>query len=184
MVSDYSKVIGEGGPAPVGTVFSGYDRFETINKFNGAEVGISFNRRTGRWSYELLMKLALGGTSSRVDINGATTITDANSASTTYEGDMLALPSNIGSYEAKEVSVMPEIGMNLMYNLTPRTSFTLGYTFIYLSHVARAPDQIDMTVNSSQLPPGTLSGVALPEFVMRTTDFWTHGLNLGFDFRF
>ena len=79
---------------------------------------------------------------------------------------------------------MPEIGVNLMYCLTPRTKVTLGYTFIYLSHVARPGDQIDMMVNSSQFPPGNRNGVALPEFQFRTTDFWAHGLNFGLDIRF
>jgi len=116
--------------------------YETINKFSGAELGMSLNRRKGRWAYELLMKLALGRISSQGNIDGTL-------------------------YESKEFSVMPEMGLNLMYSLTPRTSFTVGYHLIYLSHVARAGDQIDMT-----------------EFPMRTTDFWAHGLNLGFDVRF
>lgn len=161
-------------------IFSGYDRFKTRNQFNGAEIGIIWNKRTGRWGMELLAKLALGRTSSRVEIDGATTITGDG----TYQGDILALPSNIGVYKTKEVAVMPEIGANLMWWLTPRASFTFGYTFVYLSHVARPSDQIDMMVNSSQFPPGTISGVGLPDFQFRTTDFWAHGINVGFDYRF
>ena len=160
-----------------------YDRFETRNRFNGAEFGVVMNRRYCRWGFELLAKLALGRTSSRVEINGSTTIIDGGN-SQTYPGGILALPTNIGVYKTKEVAVMPEIGVNLMYCLTPRTKFTLGYTFIYLSHVARPGDQIDMMVNSSQFPPGNLNGVALPAFQFRTTDFWAHGLNFGLDIRF
>ncbi len=164
-------------------IFNGYDRFQTRNRFNGVEFGVVMNKRYCRWGFEVLAKLALGRTSSRVEINGATTIID-DGDSQTHQGDVLALPSNIGVYKTKEVAVMPEIGVNLMYSLTPRASLTFGYTFIYLSHVARPGEQIDLTVNSSQFPPGTLSGVALPRFRFRTTDFWAHGMNFGFDYRF
>lgn len=184
VIDDYSKVIGAGGPAPVNTIFDGYDSFETLNKFSGAELGMTLNRRHGRWSYELLLKLALGRTSSRIDINGSTTITNPQGVSTVHEGDILALPSNMGVYESKEFAVMPEVGLNLMYNITPRIAFTAGYNLIFMSHVARPGDQIDMLVNSSQFPPAAFSGVSAPEFRLRTTDFWAHGLNLGFDFRF
>ena len=132
-LDDYSQ-FDYGGSQPL--------NFETINKFNGAELGVSLNKRKGRWAYELLLKLALGRISSQGDINGT-------------------------AYEDKAFSIVPEVGLNLMYSLTQRTSFTFGYNMIYLSHVTRSGDQINMT-----------------EFPMRTTDFWAHGLNLGFDFRF
>ncbi|MBN2293848.1 MAG: BBP7 family outer membrane beta-barrel protein [Pirellulales bacterium] len=160
--------------------FDGYDRFDTRNRFNGAEFGVVLNKRSGRWGLELLAKLAVGRTKSTVEIAGSTMIDNAD----TYDGSILALPTNMGTYKTKEVAVMPEIGANLMYNISPRIAFTFGYTFVYMSHVARPGDQIDTFINTSQFPPNTLNGVGLPEFHFQTTDFWAHGMNFGFDFRF
>ncbi len=164
-------------------VFESSDRFETRNRFDGAEFGVILNKRSGRWGLELLAKLAVGRTKSKIEIDGSTTITDGGDVDE-YDGGILALPTNIGNYDTSEVAVMPEIGANLMYSISPRISFTFGYTFIYLSHVARPGDQIDTFVNTTQFPPGTLNGVGLPGFNLQTTDFWAHGMNFGFDFRF
>ena len=40
------------------------------NEFHGAELGIAAQTRCHRWSLEGLAKLALGGTRSRVTVNG------------------------------------------------------------------------------------------------------------------
>jgi hypothetical protein len=54
--------------------------------------------------------------------------------------------------------------------------------------VARPGDQIDRTVNPSQVPdvggPRPLSGPARPLPTFQTADFWTQGINFGLEFRF
>jgi hypothetical protein len=61
---------------------------------------------------------------------------------------------------------------------------TLGYTFLYLSDVARAGDQIDPMINVSQLPPGPLTGAALPDFSFQSSGFWAQGLTFGVEYCF
>jgi len=171
-------------PAPVGTVFKTLDQFDTQNRFNGGEVGIVFQQRYCRWSLDLLMKLALGSTHSQVAINGSTAITPRGAATTTYPGGILALPTNIGAYEQNSLSLIPELGVTLGYDVTRRLRATFGYTFLYWSNVARPGDQIDTDVNASQFPPGTLAGAARPKFTLHTSDFWAQGLNVGLEYRF
>jgi hypothetical protein len=172
------------GLTPVGTMFRTLDRFDAQNQFHGGEIGIVFQQRHCRWSMDLLMKLALGSTHSQVAINGSTAITIPGSSAATYPGGILALPTNIGSYAQDSLSLMPELGITLGYDLTGRLRATIGYTFVYWSKVARPGDQIDTELNPSQFPPGTLVGAARPQFAFHTGDFWAQGLNFGLEYRF
>jgi hypothetical protein len=170
--------------ATVGTNFHIVDQFDTQNRFNGGEIGVIFQQRYRRWSFDLSMKLAVGSTQSQVAINGATAITTPQSGTKSYSGGILALPTNIGSYDQTKFSLMPELGATFGFDLTRHLRATAGYTFIYWNNVARPGDQIDTDVNASQFPPHTASGAARPNFAYRTSDFWAQGLNVGLEFRF
>jgi hypothetical protein len=155
-----------------------FDEFHARNDFNAGEVGIAVLRHACRWSLESSLKLALGNTHSRIDITGSTT-TPAG----TFPGGLLALPSNMGTYNADRFSAVPELGFTLAYDLTCRLRATVGYTLIYWSNVSRPGDQIDLDVSPSQFPPSTQTSTR-PEFVQRTSDFWAQGINVGLDYRF
>jgi hypothetical protein len=162
------------------------DNFTTQNQFNGFELGTSMFAYRNRWSLELLTKLALGNNHETVNINGFTTTTQ-NGVSTTDSGGLLAQSSNIGSYSRDEFCVIPQLGANLGYQLTPRLRAIVGYTFVYWSRVARAGNQIDTDVNSLLLPnnPNPPAGdLRHPQFVFRDTDFWAQGISAGLDYRF
>ncbi len=62
----------------------------------------------------------------------------------------------------------------------------MGYDFLYWSSVARPGDQIDRTVNSTQIAPrtGPFTGPARPAFEFKNTDYWAHGVNFGVEFRY
>ena len=124
------------------------------------------------------MKLALGNTHSRIDINGSTT-----TAAGTFAGGLLALPSNMGVHTSDQFSMVPELGLTLGYDLTCHLRATVGYSFIYWSNVSRPGDQIDLNVSPSQFPPTTQTAT-MPAFVQHTTDFWAQGINVGLDYRF
>jgi hypothetical protein len=59
---------------------------------------------------------------------------------------------------------------------------------LYLSSVFRPGDQIDLRVDSRQLPVngGTTNGSPnpLPAVLYRATDFWAQGVNVGLEFRY
>jgi hypothetical protein len=169
---------------PLGTVIAVSDRFAASNEFHGAELGVVTKARYCNWSLELLTKLALGNTRSRVSVNGSTVVTERNQAPATYTSGMLALPTNAGNYERDGFSVIPELGVTVGYNVTCRLKATVGYTFLYWSQVVRPGDQVDTNVNPTQFPPRQLVGVPAPQFGLATTDFWAQGLNIGLDYRF
>jgi hypothetical protein len=165
-----------------GTKKSLFDQFDADNQFNGAELGVVYQEHLGRWSLEMLMKLGLGNTHSRVVIDGMTTTTARNGNTTTAVGGLLAQQTNIGTYEQNQFAVIPEVGVTLGYDLTCRLRATFGYTFLYWSRVARSADQLDL--NASQLPPDPPSGTRQPAFAFSMNDFWAQGMNFGLEYRF
>jgi len=161
------------------------DRFATGNEFHGGDVGFLYEHRAGRWLVDCVTRVAIGNNHQVASINGTTIITEDDDP-LTYSGGILAQRSNIGFYSRDELSVIPEVGMTVGYQLTSHTRLTCGYSFIYFSNVVRAGDQIDRDLNTNLLPPEVdpFTGPLRPEFAWRTTDFWAQGLNLGVDVRF
>jgi hypothetical protein len=165
---------------PLGARILLVDRFETINSFNGGQLGLAGERSWGRWSAGLRTLVALGDTHQTVQINGVSQFITAQGSSTAV-GGLLAQPSNIGSFGSDHFSVISEIAGNIGYQITPRVRVFGGYTWIYWSSVARSGNQIDFAVNPSQLPQSQIpsAGPNRPAFQLRDTDFWAHGYNVG-----
>jgi hypothetical protein len=181
-VNQFSEWTQPQGLIPAGTTKSLFDRFDTENQFNGVELGLVYEEHVGRWSLEMLMKLGLGNTHSRVSINGMTTTTVPDAGTTTFPGGLLAQQTNIGQYNRDQFAVIPELGVTLGCDLTCRLRATFGYTFLYWNRVARPANQIDTSV--SQLPPEAPTGAQRPAFNFATSDFWAQGMNFGLDYRF
>lgn len=172
---------------PTGTRFLVEDRFKTTNDFHGGNIGFKFERRFGKAYVGVRSSVALGVNRQTYDIGGSTTITTPGGTPQTFNGGLLAQPSNIGHYTKNSFAVMPQIGLKLGYQVGPRTRAYVGYDFMYLSNVARAGDQIDLRVNPTQIPRlngNTPTGPALPAFEQKTTDFWMQGIRVGVEFRF
>ena len=171
---------GPNAPAPVGTTLVVNDNVGTSNQFHGGEIGIDAEFRHCRWYVDVLGKVALGSTDEDAALTGNTQI----NGGPPLPGGFLALPTNIGSFHRDRFAVVPEVGLTLGYQLTDHLRVSAGYTFIYWSKVARPGDQIDLTINPSQLPPGHLVGAARPAFNFHDTDFWAQGVNFGVELRF
>ncbi len=176
------------GGGVTGTGISSGDRFGTRNYFNGGQVGAEAEVCRGPLALSLTGKVALGSMHEIVNIRGGTTLTAFNGVTTTAPSGVLALPSNSGRFSQDRFAVLPEVGVNLGYQVTPRLRATVGYTFLYCDHVVRPGDQIDRALNTTQLPPplgqGTLVGPARPAFSFHESDFWAQGVNCGLEFRF
>src|SRR5205085_3026875 len=131
---------------PAGTLFVVQDRFESKNEFNGGQIGLAGEYRSGAWSVDARGLVALGNTHSEVTIAGATQITVPGGVPTTRPGGLLALPTNIGHYSSDRFAVVPEASVVLGYQFTDGLRAFVGYTFLYWSDVRRAGDQIDLVV--------------------------------------
>jgi hypothetical protein len=158
------------------------DSFESENQFHGVDLGTGWSWCKGCFSLDLVSKLALGNTRSKINIAGSTVITEGNE-SQTLEGGILAQRTNSGSFQADEFAVVPELGLTIGYQLNPCWRATLGYTFIYWSRVARAGDQIDRELNPNLFPPEQEPQTThlRPEFNIHYTDFWAQGLTAGLE---
>lgn len=162
--------------APTGR-FRVEDQFDTRTQFHGLDMGLYYQRQRGCWTMDLRGRFGLGSNRQTVAIDGST-IAGTAAAET---GGLLAQESNIGIRKRDRISVLPELGANLGYQLTPRLRATVGYTFIYWSNVVRPGDQIDTDLNGTFLPDSTENptGEARPRFAFDETDYWVHGISFG-----
>ena len=165
------------------------DLFSARTQFHGGELGLIEKWWYERWGFQLLGKMALGGSFYDTDIGGLTTTTVTPSAggtpsATSTAGSVFSQPTNIGNYGSSSFAAVGELGATVDWAIWSQCRLSVGYTFLWWSQVARAAAQVDPTVNATQFPPGTLSGPAAPAYHLRTTDFWGQGLNLGFEYQF
>ncbi|MCE5268560.1 MAG: BBP7 family outer membrane beta-barrel protein [Planctomycetaceae bacterium] len=183
-INSSTTIIDNVPPFANGTVVAVSDLFDAINEFNGGEIGVSAKSRHCRWSLEVLGKLALGSMQSRLNVSGTTTTTPPTGSPAVANGGFLTLPTNSGAFERTNFAVMPELGLNLSYDITCRVKATCGYTFLYMSQVVRPADQVDTNLNPTQFSGGKLTGFPTPEprFVM--SDYWAQGLTFGLECRF
>jgi hypothetical protein len=169
---------------PFGTTFLVQDNFEAVNEFNGGQVGMAGEWRRGRWYLGSRSLIAFGNTHSEVTINGVTRVTVPGLLPVPNSGGLLAQPTNIGRSARNNFSVVPESTLLLGYQLTDSLRAFVGYSVLYWTKVLRAGDQIDLVVNASQIPPGTLVGPARPAIPANTTDFWAQGVSFGVEMHY
>jgi hypothetical protein len=175
---------------PVGPdMFHTFDRFTTNNNFYGGQFGARVRYDTPRLFMNAMGKLSLGGTVETVGVNGGT-FTNSGGGFSSGPGGYLTQASNIGSQTRGQFAVVPEVNLNFGVRMTPWASLVVGYSFLYISSVARPGDQIDRVINPNQSPAigGNFSGIpsspAHPVLNVRDTDFWAQGLNFSLDLRY
>lgn len=170
---------------PVGSTVAIADAFKTHNDFNGGNFGLRIERSEGNLDVSFLAKLGVGFIHEATEILGSTQTTAVGGTPVTTTGGFLALPTNVGHFGRDDVALIPEFGCTLGYRLNDSWRVFGGYTFLYVSRLLRASDQVDVTVNTTQLPPtNALSGAARPAATLNVTDLWMQGINLGFEFRY
>jgi hypothetical protein len=112
---------------PLGTLIMVSDQFDTRNQFNGLDLGLSGFIPHGAWRFDWLAKVALGTTSTNVNINGSSSFTPPGGPTTVLAGGLLALPTNIGSHSDSRFSTVSEFNAKLGYQFTPQWHAYVGY---------------------------------------------------------
>lgn len=153
------------------------DRFTTRNLFNGGQVGLAGEYRWERLILASSMKVAFGVNSSELNIEGGTLTSQSGIASTNATG-FLTRSSNIGQTHQLNFAVVPEVNFNIGYQLSDNWRASLGYTFIYVSKVARPGQAIDTTMGTSA------DGIMHPLRNDPIAEFWMHGINFGIEARY
>ena len=128
------------------------DQFETRNHYYAGQVGLRAESCYKGMLLGVVGKLALGANEETLDTAGAFRRHFAHS----------------------QFAVVPELGIQLGYQLTRHATLSAGYTFVYWSDAARSGDQIVRGV----------TGPASPAFSFRETDFWAQGGHFGLEFRY
>lgn len=165
--------------ATAGTTIDLFDSFDTRNTFHGGEFGLEVKQRLGRfWSCRCTARVALGGSQSRTRVMGQTKVFDGTTMTTTA-GGLLTQASNSGTFKDTNFNTVSEVGFTLHREITKNVAFTFGYNFLFWSDVMRASEQIDRSVNPTQIPPNTLVGEARPELPLDSTTYWAQGMRLG-----
>jgi hypothetical protein len=161
------------------------DRFGTRNSFYGGQLGAETEIHVGHLALDLWGKIGLGANSQVLNINGTTVVLNPDGTTTGVANGLYAQPTNIGHHTRTEFSVLPEFGINLGLEITPHVRATVGYTFLYLSQVVRAGDQIDQTVTPVLgAAAAAAAGATRPALLFHESDFWAQGFNLGLEFRY
>jgi hypothetical protein len=170
-----------------GDSISTIDKFAAHNRFYGGQIGVRGDYGYGRWSFAMSGKFALGGTQEVIRIQGQTSVTSATGI-VVYPAGFLALATNSGRFTQDEFAFVPEVNLTVGYQITDHLRAFVGYTFLYISSVARPGDSIDLGLNPSQIPlsltNGTLVGPVRPLASVHDTDFWAQGLNFGVEFTY
>lgn len=175
-------------PPYIPDYFQTYDAFTAQNNFYGGQIGARVSYDYNRLYWNAVAKVALGGTVESVNVNGGT-YTNAGGYFVA-PGGYFSQPTNMGTQSRTAFAVVPEVDLNFGVRLTPRTSIFVGYSFLYISSVARPGNQIDRTINPTQSSaisgnfPATLSGPARPTLNLESSGFWAQGINFGLQFRY
>ena len=176
--------VGTALAVPAGSTLALTESFETENVFNGLDLGVAMRSRRGVWTMDVTGRFAFGSIGRQTDINGQTTVTVPNQAAVVTPGGLLAQRTNVGRYRDDEFCFMPEVSVKAGLDIFCNMRLTAGYNFLAVTNVARAVDQIDSTVNTSQVSNQPLVGAARPSFTLRDSDFWAQGLSVGLEGEF
>jgi hypothetical protein len=164
------------------TTYQIQDNFRARNDFYGSELGLRTRATRGRWALDLLMKLAAGNTHETVSIAGLT------SNGGTANAGVLASGANLGVFQRDEFTMIPELGMEVGYQITRHLRTYAGYDILYWGCVRRAGDQIDLMVDPQNVPSdlrySPTTALPSPTFPDRPTCFWAQGVHAGLEVTF
>jgi predicted porin len=160
-----------------------FDGFSTKNFFNGGEVGIGAVARRNQWSLAAETRLAMGNMQQTVTIDGRTEAISGGFIAM-YPGGLLAQPSNMGTFTRNRFALIPQVDVKLGYQLLPALRLTVGYNFTYVTQLLRPGEQVDTTVNTTQIAASALAGPARPQVLFSESGIWLQGVTAGLQLAF
>ncbi len=162
------------------------DHFTARNRFYGGTVGMDTEILSGRFSLQTRVLASLGQAERKITISGQTLNLNPVIGTAVNTGGLLALVSNIGTYESETLTVIPQVDVWVGYRATENLRLLVGYSFLYWPNVVRAGEQIDPVVNRNLLPPisANPAGPSLPKFTLKDGDLFLHGFTAGLELSF
>jgi hypothetical protein len=163
-----------------GNTFTFNDSFVCKNTYNAGSLGAQAEIYRGCWTMSMLGKISLGNMRQEVTIAGVNTRNAVQSAGGFYTQPF----TNIGVHSRDITVWSPEANFKLGYAFNRDVAVSVGYTFMYWNKMALAGDQVNRTVNGTQLSGGGLVGPGDPMFVFRDTDYWIQTVDIGVSWRY
>ncbi|HEY3789885.1 MAG TPA: BBP7 family outer membrane beta-barrel protein, partial [Urbifossiella sp.] len=171
----YGKRLG-----PDGQIVRFRDDIDVSNNFHGGQIGLAGEYRMNRWFISGSSKVAFGAMFTDSDLEGKFRVNGVVVPLGFY-----SRPGVDGTREHTNFAVMPVVGVTLGRQITDHSRVYLGYNFLYVNSLTRAPDVIDPTptvlTSNPQAPLAAASAIRRDS---TTSDFWVQSLNLGMEWRF
>jgi len=168
---------------PVGKIFESiHEQFGTRNQFYGGQFGLRGRLQRDRLSLFVVGKLAMGTNHEVVGITGSTALSGAAAAA--FPGGIFTQPTNIGTQVHNQFTVVPQLQLQLGYDILQHVRAFVGYDILYWNQVVRPGSEIDRSVNPTQALGGVLVGPARPQPLFDRTDFWAQGVSFGLLFTY
>jgi hypothetical protein len=193
-ISSASTLLGGGGPLFAGVQVNApgtigvRDSFEATNRFYGGQLGLRSEAVWGKCYVGITGKIAAGLMNEVLDVNGQSELLDpTRGIATVVQGGLFATAGNIKRYRNDEFAVVPEVNINVGYQLTPGLTTFIGYNFLFMNRVLRPGTSVPRTVNTAQVPTSRdygAAGVPADNPALTQTDFWLQGVTFGLLFRY
>jgi len=168
-----------------GTTFLIHDNFSARNDFYGSEVGLRTQLYRGRWSFEILTKIAVGNNHQTVTISGEEYKTVPDHPTQYFPTGIFATDkTNMGTYQRDSFAMIPQLGLEVGYQVNRHWRTYIGYNILYWGSVLRSGDQIDLNGDQRNWPGSDQTGTHFPAYSGNETSFWAQGVNVGSEFRF
>ena len=165
-----------------GTYYELSDVFETQNEFHGAEIGLHYQRQSGRWVVELDGCAVFGRTTREVWVDGWSRAIVPGVIDASVPGGFLSSGTQLGTHRKREFGVLPQAAVTLGYCFTPRLRFNVGYDFLYLNNAVRPGSILPKSIDSDTF----FSGAGSQPLNIEAVDegVWLQGIRLGLTYYF
>ena len=182
-VDDVLTFSGTQSAFPAGSVVQQSDRFDTRNVFQGGVLGVSTSLRREGWTFDTLLKVAVGQTHSRVAISANRyddSRTDGNVAPRRPAGFAQQHRRVRQQSVLGRAGIGPDLGLRFLAAVAGDPGLRLR--LLEQRGPARRSDRPEH--RPAAISPPAITNAARPEFSLHTSDYWVQGLNLGLDLRF
>ncbi len=169
-------------------IFTTSDQFKVDNNFYGAQVGFNATTTWNCFFLNLKAKVALGGIVKNIKTRGRLVTNDFDRFNDPQIFDGGYFVQYPRKHTNTKFSVLPEVNLNVGYQVMDGCKIQVGYTFLYVSNVLRAGRVVNRDINSaasnaiSDLP--VVSAERNNRCGRSSDGIWAQGVNVGFTFEF
>ena len=194
-------------PTPININSASNDQIKVYNHFIGPQIGINADYHYNRWSVMTGFNLGIGVMHQVAKISSSTTQTvktetstqnaagqitsTTNTSITNSAGGLLFSPTDVGQYSRNQFGLLPEINAKLGFKATERIKLTVGYDFLLLANVLRAPNQTQLIPYSNNLnytannqTQSANQTLQIPAFQYSTSNLIINGVTAGMQLDF